>query len=291
MSPAKPIFGFLFVAVIVLPLGYACAPSQPANTATSPTASGSAAISSTGLDPSEENDSTEELMAKAKHAASEHQLERAWALSHRVWERDSAHNSEAAVILGDICFERESFEEALDWYRKAQEVKPNEGWIAVRISEVLGKQNKKNEARKELEAFRASHMTLDVDVCEALGWLCLDDSDLVPAESAFQCAVTASSNTSVDGYYGLAILAAQRHDAAATAQALDSLLEIAPEKLGEVKADEAFDDVRDDPRVKAVLSPNTKQDAGAISDASTISIEASASSSKDAGAKKPRKPH
>lgn len=252
--------GFFLVPFFALPLAYACSPNQPAESP--PTSASARPVSSTGIDPSEENDPTEMLMAKAKQAASAYQLDRAWALAQKVWERSPSSNPEAAVILGDISMERDHLDDAISWYQKALDLRSSEGWILVRIADALGKQSKKNEARKALESYRSSHARLDVDVCEALGWLCLDDNDLKAAENAFECAVQASSQTSTDGYYGLAILAALRHDATATAQALASLLLIAPEKLDEVKADEAFEDMRDDPRVKAVLSPPSAPDAG-----------------------------
>jgi outer membrane protein OmpA-like peptidoglycan-associated protein/Tfp pilus assembly protein PilF len=173
----------------------------------------------------------------------------------------------AYVILGDTFFEAHDYGNALESYKRAMELDPDDGWAANRAAQALQKLKRLKEARDVLQKFVDAHPDADADTLDALAWIELDLGDTKAAQKSFERAEKLADGKDAEAWYGLAMIAAGRKDAAATQKALEALFALEPERRVVLERDPTFFRMRLYPGVKALFSPQKMAEAQKIADA------------------------
>ena len=212
-------------------------------------------------------DKVEGLMKKAGDALEAKNFDVAQGAAQEVIALDDKNYPYAFVILGDTYLEAHDYGKALENYRKAIELDPNDGWATQRAAEALLKLKRPTEARELLRKFVAAHPDANADTWDALAWMELDAGELKKAEAAFESAVKASGGKDAEAQYGLAMIAAHRNDPAATEKALATLFELEPERRVVIERDPTFFRARLWPNVRALFSPQKMAEAKKAADA------------------------
>ncbi|MEO7092551.1 MAG: tetratricopeptide repeat protein, partial [Polyangiales bacterium] len=203
----------------------------------------------------------EGLMKKASDALEAKSFDVAADAAKQVIALDDKSYPYAYVILGDTFLEAHDYGKALENYRKAMELDPNDGWAAQRAAQALLKLKRPTEARDLLRKYVAAHPDASADTWDALAWIELDSGDYKKAEAAFQNAVKASNGKDAEAWYGLAMIAAHNNDPAATEKALNALFELEPERRLVIARDPTFFRARLWPNVRAIFSPQKMAEA------------------------------
>jgi outer membrane protein OmpA-like peptidoglycan-associated protein len=173
----------------------------------------------------------------------------------------------AYVILGDTLLEAHDYGGALEQYRKAMELDPNDGWAANRAAQALQKLKRPKEARDVLEAFVDAHADVDADTLDALAWNELDLGDVKAAQKSFERAEKVADGKDAEAWYGLAMIAAGRKDAAATQKDLEALFALEPERRVVIERDPTFFRMRLYPGVKALFTPQKMSESKKLAEA------------------------
>jgi predicted Zn-dependent protease len=168
---------------------------------------------------------------------------------------------EAYVVLGDVKLARKDPAGALALFDKAIALDADDDWSQARAAEALDQLDKHGQARDRLRAYVASHAKAGEDVQDALGWEELELHDAARAESAFRRALEVTGDKDGDAYYGLAAVAASRHDAAAAERALTACFARDPAKRLEAADDESLAPVRSSPAVRALFTKDKLDEA------------------------------
>jgi outer membrane protein OmpA-like peptidoglycan-associated protein/Tfp pilus assembly protein PilF len=209
----------------------------------------------------------EALMKKAGAALESKSFDVAQDAAKQVIALDGENYPYAYVILGDTFLEAHDYGKALEAYKKAMELDPNDGWAAQRAAQALSKLKRPTDARDLLRKYVAAHPDADADTWDALAWLELDTGDLKKAEAAFQSSVKASNGKDAEAWYGLAMIAAHRNDPDATARALEALFALEPERRLVIERDPTFFRARLWPNVRSLFSPQKMAEAKKAADA------------------------
>lgn len=203
----------------------------------------------------------EPIMRKAVEALEAGDFVTAAKLAREVLAIDPKGYPYAWVILGDAALAQKQYAEALESYKKALELDPNDGWAAQRIAQVYQKLGKLPEARATLRKFTADHPGADADTWDALAWLELDLGDMKRAEEAFKKALEASDGKDAEAWYGLAMIDARRNDPIAVEKDLKALFALQPERRLVIERDPTFFRMRIHPNVAALFSPKAMAEA------------------------------
>lgn len=205
----------------------------------------------------------EPLMTRATAALERGDLAEARALAMAVIALDPTGYPYAYVVLGDVALAERSLASALERYRRALELDPDDGWAAQRIAQVLTLLGRALEARLLLRRFTAEHPDADPDAWDALAWLELELGDAPRAEAAFRKALEQSDGDDAEAWYGLAMIHARRGDALAVEKDLRALFALQPRRRLVIERDPTFFRLRIHPNVAALFSPQRLAEARA----------------------------
>lgn len=173
----------------------------------------------------------------------------------------------AWVILGDVHLEAHEYAKALENYARAMELDPDDAWAANRASQALQKMKRLVEARDVLKKFVDGHPDVDADTLDALAWLEMDLGDTKAAQTYFERAEKVADGKDAEAWYGLAMIAAHRKDAAATKKDLEALFALDPARRLVLERDPTFFRVRLDPGVRALFSDEKMAEAKKLAEA------------------------
>jgi tetratricopeptide (TPR) repeat protein len=170
-------------------------------------------------------------------------------------------DADAYVVLGDVKLARHANDEALALFDKAIAIDPADDWATVRACEALGALGRHAEARDRLRAFAAAHAKASEDLYDALGWAELDGHDPARAEAAFRRALEVTGDKDADAWYGLALVAADKGDAAAAERALRECFARDPARRIEASKEDGLDSVRSSPGIRALFTKDKLDEA------------------------------
>lgn len=216
---------------------------------------GDAPAEDEGKNDEEEAPDAEPIMRKAAEALQAGDYATAAKRARDVIAIDPKGYPYAYVILGDVALAQKQYQEALESYKKALELDPDDGWAAQRMAQVYQKLGKLPEARALLRKFTADHPGADADTWDALAWIELDLGDMKRAEEAFKKALEASDGKDAEAWYGLAMIHARRGDPIAVQKDLEALFALQPERRLVIERDPTFFRMRIYPNVAALFSP------------------------------------
>lgn len=208
----------------------------------------------------------EPIMKKAVGALEAGDYDAAGKLAAEVIAIDPTGYPYAYVILGDVALNAKAYEKALEYYKKALELDPKDGWAAQRMAQAYRKLGKMLEARATLRKFTDQNPDADADTWDALAWIELEMGDSKRAEAAFRRALEASDGQDAEAWYGLALIHARRGDAAAVEKDLKALFALQPERRLVIERDPTFFRMRIHPNVAALFSPKLMAEAKLAAD-------------------------
>ena len=196
-----------------------------------------------------------EIVARAEAALDAKDYDRAESLAKEAIDADASGSPDAYVVLGEVALARRAPGRALALFEKAMAIDPSDAWATTSAAEALTQLARKEDARKLLRRFVDAHAdAADADVYDALAWAEHEANDVKRAEAAFQSALRVSSDGDAEAHYGLAVLAADRGDAKTTERELRAALALEPERWEKLKTDDAFQDVRGAPGMRALFA-------------------------------------
>ncbi len=201
------------------------------------------------------------IMKKATDALEKKDFANAQKYANEVIALDPKGYPYAYVVLGDVALEAREYEKAYDYYRKAMELDPKDGWAAQRAAQALLKLKKPIDARALLRKFTTDNPTTDADTYDALAWIELDLGDTKKAEAAFKKALEVSNGKDAEAWYGLALIAARRADPKETERCLTALFELEPERRLVIERDPTFFRMRIHGNVKALFADKKMAEA------------------------------
>ena len=216
----------------------------------------------------------ESLMKQSETALAAKDYDGAMTAARSVIELDPKGYPYAFVVLGDAYARWEAsggktahdYGKALESYKKAMELDPNDGWAANRASQALLKLKQPTAARDLLRKFVDGHPDVEADTLDALAWIELDLGDWKKASAAFDKAIKASNGKDAEAYYGLAMIAARKNDPNATEKNLAALFELEPDRRVVIERDPTFFKVRMFGNVKALFSDKKMAEAKKAAD-------------------------
>ncbi|MBI2393108.1 MAG: OmpA family protein [Deltaproteobacteria bacterium] len=203
----------------------------------------------------------EPIMKKAVAALEAGDYETAGRLAAEVIAIDPTGYAYAYVILGDVALNAKAYEKALDYYKRALELDPKDGWAAQRMAQAYRKLGKMLEARATLRKFTEQNPGADADTWDALAWIELEMGDSKRAEAAFRKALEASDGQDAEAWYGLALIHARRGDALAVERDLTALFALQPERRLVIERDPTFFRMRIHANVAKLFSPKLMAEA------------------------------
>ncbi len=202
------------------------------------------------------------IMKKAVEALENQDYANAEKYAKEVIAIDDKGYPYAYVILGDVALEStRDYEKALEYYKKAMELDPKDGWAAQRTAQAYVKLKKPIDARATLRKFTTDNPDTDADTWDALAWLEMELGDWKRAEQAFNEALRVSDGNDAEAWYGLALIYARRGDNKGVEKALTALFALQPERRLVIERDPSFFRMRIYANVAALFTPKLMAEA------------------------------
>lgn len=244
----------VLVAVAALATFAACSPLPPLSPADAPPGKANAdAEDEAEPAPAAEPD-VDSIVTRAEQALASGDQALAEKLAREAIALDAAGYPQAYVVLGEVATARGEHTAALASFQKAMALDGTDPWAVVHASESLAALDRKKEGRDLLRAFVAKQPDAVPEVYDALGSTELELDDPTRAEAAFRVAVERSGGKDGDAFYGLALVAQERHQVGPLVRALRSLLELDPSRREALNRDPELAAARKFPAVRSLLA-------------------------------------